>query len=131
MEKPDWIIVDSYDNRMKLLAEATIVSISKNVLTLNNAKETEYRLANVQVTMPNDGTVQRGTTMIYEKLMDLMEYEKGETLTLLIELDGEYAGYSKVYLAQSAALDVSAFAAFAGVAPSGEPGKEIKLNEAE
>jgi hypothetical protein len=120
MEKPDYIIVDSYDNRMKLLASATIVSISKNVLTLNNAKNTEYRLANVQVTMPHDNTTQRGTTMIYEKLMDLMEYEKGEELTLLIELDGEYAGYSKVYLAQSAALDVSAFAQFAGVSPKGE-----------
>jgi len=127
MEKPDYIIVDSFDNRMKLLAEATIVSISKNVLTLNNAKNTEYRLANVRVTMPHDGSVQKGTTMIYEKLMDLMEYEKDDTITLLVEIDGEYAGYSKVYLAQSAALDVSAFLQFAGVSPSGEAGKAVNI----
>lgn len=116
---PEYIIVDPFDERPKLLAQATIRSISKNILTLNNDNETEYRLANVEVTMPHDGSTQRGTTMIYEKLMDLMEYEKDDEITLLIEIDGEYAGYSKVYLAQSAALDVSAFAQYAGVAPKG------------
>lgn len=112
---PEWIITDEYDGRNKLLASATITHISKAPLTLNNDKQTEYRLANVIVTMPHDGTTQKGTTMIYEKLMDMMEYEKDDEITLLIEIDGDYAGYSKVYLAKSSALDVSAFAAYAGV----------------
>lgn len=116
---PEYIIVDPFDNRPKLLAEAEIISVSKNILTLNNENETEYRLATVEVTMPHDNSVQRGTTMIYEKLMDLMEYTKGDSITLMVEIDGEYAGYSKVYLAASAALDVSAFAQYAGVAPRG------------
>ncbi|HSD08871.1 phospholipase D-like domain-containing protein [Flavobacterium sp.] len=124
-EKPDYIILDPNDQRFKLLAQAEIISVSKNIKTLNNDKATGYRLANVKITMPNDGSVQKGKTMIYEKLMDLMEYEKGDELTLLIEIEGKYAGYSKAYLAKSANLDVSAFESYAGVNLWGNPATRV------
>lgn len=121
--KPEWIITDEYDGRQKLLAEAIVNSVSTK--EMSNSNGTKYYLANVTVTMPHDGSTQRGTTMIYEKLQDMMEFDKGDAITLLIEIDGEYRGYSKVYLAKSAALDVSAYAEYAGVPMQAEAAAPI------
>ena len=127
MDRPDFIILDSYDDSYKLLAKAIITRISEKQFQLNTDKKTEYRLADVEVTMPHDGSVQEGTTMIYQSLIDLMKYEEGDKITLLVQIEGEYAGYSKVYLPKSSPLDISAFAKYVGVSPKGDVAKPVNI----
>lgn len=105
------IQVNEYTGR-ELIVDATIVSLGKKVLT--NKNDTEYRIATVKAVMPN-GSAQKGSTLIWEKLQDANEYEAGDEIQLAIQLDGEYAGYSKIYLGGASRFDVAEFATEVGV----------------
>ena len=106
------IQVNEYTGEKELIVEATIVSLGKKVLS--NAKGTEYRIATVKATMPN-GKSQKGSTLIWEKLQDANEYEAGDEIQLAIQLDGEYSGYSKIFLGGASRFDVAEFATEVGV----------------
>lgn len=108
------IKVNDYTGEKELIVDATIVSLGKKVLTMKNDKQTEYRIATVKALMPN-GSTQKGATLIWEKLQDANEYEAGDEIQLAIQLEGEYAGYSKIYLGGASTFDVSEYASAAGV----------------
>jgi hypothetical protein len=104
--------VNEYTGENELIVDATIVSLGKKVLT--NSKGTEYLIATVKATMPN-GTTQKGSTLIWNKLQEANEYESGDDIQLAIQLDGEYAGYSKIFLGGASKFDVAEFATEVGV----------------
>jgi hypothetical protein len=104
--------VNEYTGEKELIVDATITSLGKKVLT--NAKNTEYRIASVKATMP-DGKTQKGSTLIWEKLQESNEYEPGDEIQLAIQLEGDYAGYSKIFLGGASKFDVAEYATEVGV----------------
>lgn len=104
--------VNDYTGLTELIIPAVINNVSNKVL--KNTKDTEYRIAGVTATMP-DGSTQKASCAIWEKLHESNEYAKGDEIMLAIQLEGEYAGYSKIYLEGASRFDVSAFVADAGV----------------
>lgn len=108
-------VLNEFTQLEELIVDAVIQSVGNKVLT--NTKGTEYRIATVVANMPN-GKTQTGSTCIWEKLHEANEYEKGDVVSLAIQLDGEYAGYSKIFLEGSSRFDVAEFIATEGVALS-------------
>lgn len=89
------IKVDEYNQERVFVTKLRLTSVGAK--DQKNVKDTPYRTVRGNITYPNGTTALIGSTL-YTAMMDTNpdDFVVGKDVTINIQLDGEYAGRSKV-----------------------------------
>ena len=106
------IILNKETNIREGFVNGTLKSISEDVRTLDNAKKTPYQWAKVEIVYPNGGGTAIVDSMLWTASLASTakdSFTPGSTVSLAVQLDGDYAGTSKVGLPTIQKVDISMF----------------------
>jgi hypothetical protein len=100
------IKVDEYNQQRIFVTKLSLTSVGAKNQT--NSKDTPYRTVRGNITYPNGTTALIGSTL-YTAMMDTNpdDFVVGKDVTVAIQLDGEYAGRSKVIYDEIPIADVT------------------------
>jgi hypothetical protein len=98
--------LNDHTGEYEVIVDATIKSVSK--IPLKNSNDIEYFVAQIVAHFP-DGD-QKGSTCIWATIQDMNEFDAGDEIQLAVQLEGKYAGYSKIHLAGAQRFDVAKYA---------------------
>lgn len=103
------------------LIDCTVKSIANNVRTLTNAKgeKTEFRIATAEIEYPDKTKAVVGCSL-WEKSLKANEdaFKVGANAQLAVQLEGDFAGYSKLQLPAMTRVDVAKLGITPGILDS-------------
>lgn len=118
------IRINDYNQTREFLTNAVIKTIA-GADRFNKKKSTKhpngtpYRIATAEVEYPNGTKAIVGTSIFSESLKTHPEsFAVGQTVQMAVQMDGEYAGYSRLQLPELARFDVSTFEGMEATAPA-------------
>lgn len=118
------IKTNDFNGQQEFHTTAKVVSISPTIrynsnVTEKHPKGTPWQIARAEVTYPN-GTKEVVGTSIFTTSLDMhaAEFEVGKTVEMVVQMEGEGAGYSKLQLPQLAKFNL-------GLIPTTEKAEEV------
>jgi hypothetical protein len=110
------IRINDFNQQREFIINAKIVSIAatdrlNKKISVKHPNGTPYRIATAEVTYPSGKQEVIGSSIFSESLRANPDaFMLGATVQMAVQMDGEYAGFSKLELPTLAKFDVSIFA---------------------
>ena len=104
------IILNEETGIREMFINGTLKSVSPEVRTLDNEKKTPFRWTKVDIVYPN-GKTATVDSMLWEASLEKLPdaFAVGNTVALATQLEGDYAGMSKVGLPTIQRVDITQF----------------------